>query len=644
MKALVIARREFLGTRNLWIGAAFMGLFAMASPWTLGHQGQKAIDVRIALTIAGGLGFALVVGLLLGAGMFGSDLSQRRAGFFLSRPVGGASLYFGKLTGVWLVVTLGAWLVFAPLLAIQAGVATEAGGLLAAAALIGLLSILFGHTGSIILRARSPWLILDLATAGGFTLLVWSNLWSLLKAGAVPAAGWMGAFLSGWVLAGLLLAGLLQVDKGRADLRGSHRVLSLALACTLLPGGIGAWLVGWSLRHPTPSRLRSAQVYAVQPGGPWVLISGDLRGYQYSFRHMLLNTATGRHFDLGYWGGVFSGDGRRFLWEGGGVSSSQGRFFEVQVADLTMDRPTFRGSTAALPSGENLIAVSGDGSRFLTRQWDTQSSPHRLALRVYDSSSGRRLAMYRAPHSGQCRAVEFLDANRVRAYLQVTSGQPTATVLEALEWDFNSGPPRLLWQQRFEGDASVRIHEPPSGDPLLLSVRTVGKGRALWLCPRGTGAPRRLLAESKVAESLSGCFLGDGDLLTLQQRGSVYELRRLDTTADLKGRWEFSPPAGASKDIVPSLLILGEAAPGRVILQWEARGFQPGPPLQGLELDLGTGTSRPFADGVRLIPTVWKQEPRAEPGGLWSRLHRAADGSLQIRRSDGSLKRLTVAD
>lgn len=644
MKALVIARREFLGTRNLWLGAAFMGLFAMASPWFLGRNGQAALDVRIALSIAGGLGFALVVGLLLGAGMFGSDLSQRRTGFFLSRPVGAASLYFGKLTGVWLTVVLGAWLVFAPLLILQAGVAADAGGLLAAVVLLALLSILVGHAGSIILRARSPWLILDLATLGVFTLLVWTTLASLLEAGAIPAAGWLGAVLFGCVLAGLFLAGLMQVSRGRADLHASHRVLSLVLACTLLPGGLAAWLAGWNIRHPSATSLKSARVLAVQPGGSWVMLSGRAQGYWYNDRHMLLNTATGRHFDLGFSGGLFSGDGKRFLWEGTRASSSQNDAFQIRVVDFTSDQLEFRDSTATLSGGEALLAASRDGTRFLTRQWDIGTSPHGLRLKVYDADSGRRLAAYLAPHSGQCRSVEFLDADRVRIYLQIVSGQPTATVLEVLEWDFNAGPPRSLWQKRFEGDAWLRVHAPPSGNSLLLAVRTVGKGRALLLCPRDGGTPHTLLAKSNVAEALEGRLLDSGDLLILQQKGSAYELRHMSGTAALKGRWEIALPAGFSRDAIPSLRILGEADDRRVVLQWEARAALEGNPIQTLGLDLETGNIGPIADGVRLAPSVWKPEPRAEAGGLWSRLHRAKDGSLHLRQPDGGLKRLTAPD
>lgn len=624
MKALVIARREFLGTRNLWIAAPLLGLFAVGLPLLRGLTGQPAEDLRVVTAVGIGFGLCAVLGLILGAGLFAGDLAQKRAGFFLSRPVGSASLYFGKLLGSLLLVFLAGALVPAPLLLLRPAMLGQAWALPLGLLLTALTGLLVGHAGAIILRARSPWLLLDLVTLGGFGALAWVVQSALMEAGAVPAFFWSGSTLFAGTLVVLLLAGLLQVARGRGDLRAGHRVLSLSLAAGLLPLATGVGLFARRVLQVKPTNLQQASVDATQPGGTWLLVRGHSMGFGDQQFLFLLDTDSGRFLPVAD-RGKFSPDGRRFIWAL--TNREKGQPAQINVTELSTNLPTTRDSGASIVGYANLIAVSTDGSQMLLTNWSWRGESW---TEWWDLVQGRRIDRLPLALGGHAW---FLGTDKVR-YLS-----SSASHLQLSAWQLGSTEPRELWRHELDSSVEHFSNTSPGLDRLFILNSNPGNKvpwRSIELMDLQTGCVLASFEAGSNERLLRPLFLSTGDLLVALVRPGLLDLSWCNGLGELKGRCAVQLPVVTDKDHF-RVNIVGEVAPRKVLVQWsEDRWLS----TNRIVVDLENGAIQPSQDGVR---GTWSwQYP--DPGGLWSRLHQSKDRALHVRQPDGSLKRLTAPD
>lgn len=256
MNILVIARREWVGRRNLFLLALGMGLIQLIALWTDTQAPQLTEKSAFMATLTGTM-LAFTVAALFGASMIGRDLDERRFGFFLNRPFAAAEIFVGKVAaGLGLAMLAGITVVAPSLLLgrLRSLLSLQGVGQMLGIWLVGaFVLLLFFHAASIQLRSRSPWLLLDLAAWVGFAWGVRRLTLSLFDAGTFPALGhlWLGQL--GLVTVGLAVAGYLQVAQGRADLRRGHRWVSLTLTTTLAVSLLAGWLqVRWELSHGAP--------------------------------------------------------------------------------------------------------------------------------------------------------------------------------------------------------------------------------------------------------------------------------------------------------------------------------------------------------------------------------------------------------
>lgn len=256
MTILAIARREWIGRRNLFLLALGMGLIQLVALWT-DAQGPHLSEQSSFMSTLTGTGLAFSVAALFGASMVGRDLDERRFGFFLNHPLAPWDIYAGKVLGGLGLALLAGIVVVAPsalLARLWRLLSLRDVGQVLGFWLIGcFVLLLFFHAASIQVRSRSPWLLLDLAAWVGFAWGVRRLTGSLLTEAAFPALGhlWLGQL--GLVTAGLAVAGYLQVAQGRGDLRRGHRWISLTLTTTLALSLLVGWLqVSWVRAHPAP--------------------------------------------------------------------------------------------------------------------------------------------------------------------------------------------------------------------------------------------------------------------------------------------------------------------------------------------------------------------------------------------------------
>jgi hypothetical protein len=601
-----VFEREFYERRLLWGVALVLSLAPVVLPLVPGllPGGASVEDLRsgLAFGLAGLL--AALLALFLGTSMIASDLAERRLGFYFARPLTGWTLWAGKLTAC-LTLVLGAGLLVlipAALLGIEGnpfGLQATIGGwagLLVLWSLRLVALLLASHAASVIVRARSPWIVLDLTAlllVAGLYWGAWRRL-TLVGVGAPPVywersswtdpRDWManGFFLV--ALLALAVAGALQVVRGRTDLRRGHRALSLSLWGILLTAalfltGLSAWAISGG-----PGDLRQIWQIAAAPTGPWMALVGPSArcpGYQPSF---LYNLSSGRYVRAGF-GSVatgfepqisFSADGRRAVWL---AYDGYPYVSPIVLFRLDLDRPgaspvrtqiSFKNapwSFVLSPDGRRIASYqSGDGSRVTVDDIDTGRL---LAVAHYESLTDRpRMA--------------FVDPDHLRVYNLSSYEMPGKAddlqekVPDVFELDLRSPAPKLEPVGRMtkvRGFPSLTLS--PAGDRGLLREHD-----SLRLVDARTGEELAAVGDRR---SL-GSFLSDGRIVVIDRNGDGRDLRILapDGRSELR-RFHF----GGVYNVVladqpgPQLLRVVVARKGLPAAGWDLQ-----------LLDLATGGSR----------------------------------------------------
>ncbi|HEY0512400.1 MAG TPA: hypothetical protein VGH73_10875 [Thermoanaerobaculia bacterium] len=605
--------REIHERRLLAVVALALGLMPLTLPLMPGllPGGFSIQDLRSGLAFGLAMLLTGLLALFLGGSIIAADLAERRLGFYFARPLSGAAIWAGKTAAALLLVAGSGVIVLLPsvLLGIDANpFDVQAMGkswtdvvAIWGLALLGLL--LAAHAASLIVRSRSPWILLDLAALGVVAGLCWTTWRRLILAGVGAAPvywgwhywadprQWMTDAIFLVALPALALAGALQVIKGRTDLRRGHRVLSLSLWGTLLAAAV--LLTGFSIWGISggPSDLRRIWQATGAPRGSWVAVVGPsarMPGYQPGF---LYDLSSGRFFGAGF-GAIsngfdpevrFSADGRRAVWlayEGAPYRSP------VVVFRLDLDRPGAAPvrTQISYQGDPRTLALSADGRRIAVfHGYSTQE------LTVEEVDTGRLLAAVH-PDLVDPRLI-FADPDHLRVYSGSFGDDPQPAGEKApdiFEIDLTSTAPKLEptgHLPRLRGFPGLALS--PAGD------------RALLRSPDGLG-----LIDARTGEVLapigdrrsSALFLADGRIAALGRIAGGRELRVLapDGRSELR---RFAFPG--ARDVV----VADQPAPGllRVVVSLA------GAPSQDWEvrlLDLASGGSRPLGTRKLLHPVA----------------------------------------
>ncbi len=598
---VAIFRREVTARRDLLLVALAAATIAWLMPLLPGLQNHDPADVRdvssSALALA--LGWGLAIGL--GATVFGSDLSAGRLGYYFARPVRGLAVWVGRSAAALALVFTTELVVVLPTLLVggSAGLALGvATGWPLAIAFLGVpvLFFLVAHAASIMLRARTAWLLLDLV---GCIAVGVVGLMTLR-----PFA-WMGAEIATWVIAGALLtalifalatAGAVGTATGRCDLRRTHAALSIVLWSVLaITVGAVATYAGW-LQSFEPGGVDRVEVLSVSPTGEWVDILGSAPGRLDVRRRFLISTTDDRwlaipHQDRWWWNSmVFSTDGSRAAWLGVGTGAEPRslRYVALDAVELeavsTKILVRFTADFDLSPDGTQVAFVE-DG-----------------ILSIYELADERLVTAVRLPEDLRKATMFFLDADTIRLYglepgsegdsiriaeVRVLSGKilRTGEITEA---------PDSFWTA-FDSGVEIMVVGGRSEEPVH-GVRDMYSARSGELIRTLTGRFPRLLSRGRIAnlrkeddgrawlvvESLDGVNLAEYDL-------------------------------GVGVDAT----LGGEALPGELMV---VRIVDPAVPSEGRRADLiniETGRWRPVATGVERVRAGFRWKSGAIGTSFW---------------------------
>jgi hypothetical protein len=585
---MAVARREMQGRLSVCGAALVLGLVPLALPHLLGYA--HGSELRLAATSALALLFGALFAIVVGGGMIGGELADRRLAFYFARPLSAAAIFGGKAAALLLLLVGAQLLIWLPTMLVDP-MRDDLWPALAIVIASTPLLVGVGLAGGITARCRSPWLLLDVvvavATLGVFALLVRDltmTVW-LHPSSPLHMFAAVGAPL-GLLAAALLAGAAAALARGRTDGGRAHRAMSVVLALTLLPAGGTALAVTRALERVDIRRLAGVTAAVAAPAGDWIYVSGPVdkgaqRGYEPDF---FVQPTTGRSRQLGFIVGgpfpSFSPDGTRAAW------IETGNALDVLKNRARAENVLVVGSPGSA-SSERRATVDGD---FMVIDWSADGS--RLALfdaeriEVHDAATLRLLSQASAPHGAQFVRAQ-LTADGMRAFARDERG---VTVL-ALAHERATTVSRLETPVRW-------LDVAPTGDQLLVGrpdgsidlVRLEGGG-ARRLMDASPARPANV-SPALVYESAGG-FLPDGRIALVCMNGDAAAIclydggGRIVRTVELaNGRLRMGP-------LTPRGLLVGLDPRPTPTQKYERLWF----------VDLDAGSRRPLDDRWRLVWT-----------------------------------------
>lgn len=618
MKTMIALLRHEIAERRLIAAAGLLlGLVPLALPFLPNVPRQPAEDLRggTALILAGLLSGALALGL--GATVVGRDLGERRLGFFFARPLPGWAIWGGKMAAALALAWGAGLLVLLPALLLGDLSRAELGRLVVVGALAVLVLVPLAHAVGVLLRARSAWLLLDLIGLATIGVAALAILDALGRAGAMSAFWNVAWGLGAALFAALVAAGLLQIARGRTDLRRGHRFLSLTLWSVLLVAVLTlAGAARWVIAAPLSSLAEIGSVSAA-PAGSWIAVSGYAahRGDYWPAYLVDLRHGAGHRIPLisvnGRWWQppVFSEDGRRAVW----VEAGRGRY-ELVVADLA-DGVYRRRSSRLFNAQLSSLTLSPAGDRLATYG--------RGRVLVEDTLSGRLLAS--APMANEWPRVElrFLPGGGRLRIFEAVAAEDDRLTLVVRDLPLSGGPavqvsrlagalPTFLRGQYLEEMVQV------SPDGSRLQVLSGGRLR-LFDVTNG-----RELANLLAFGTQAGGFLADGrwGAVSVASHRRPAPARLHLFSRDGRELKSIALPRGGliGPLVAPELLAVQPFVPTKTDVL--PAGMASG---EALLVDLRSGRMRPL--GPDLVPVA---AAGARPGSLTARLFRRGSSELLL--------------
>lgn len=533
--AAVFGREVSEWWKSLAVASLALGALAAALPLFMNRPEFPVAELRSAMSLLFAFLLSAALALLLGGTVVSSDLSEKRLGFYFARPLPGWALWTGKMTAAAALACGGGLLVLVPSLLLGSGPGLRGDletvfpvrmgdlGWIPFLGICVLYLLLAAHAFSVILRARSSWIGLDIAALGGIAALFVMARERLIFAGVAGVspvlATDIGLLLL--VLPILFTAGAVQVLHGRTDIRRGHRFLSGTLWGLLLALMLGFEISSRWIVHASPADLQAVFAVAAPGEGSWIALTGPARGrlgYQPSF---LYDVSTGRftrsRFGLSYYQGPtlplgFSANGRRAVW-----MEFQDRPFRspLVVYYQDLDRPDtepVRTNILFESPLPEVLAVSPDGSRFVTI--------HKQRILVTEVETGRLLTSVPEPLDIPFSRMFFVGPDRVRLYVSTGVQDMHSVVSELQVFEVNVPAATVERTGRVAGLPGYRGWSlSPAGDRAILRSR-----KELRLHDARTG---ELLASLEGGGRRFASFLRDGRVAASRSIPEGMELRIL---------------------------------------------------------------------------------------------------------------------
>jgi hypothetical protein len=400
---LAIAGRELAEKRFVFLAAAAFALIAAIMPLIPGvHDGPEAVVITATILAAA---FAAGLSAILGATIVGRDIGAGRMSFYFARPVGGASIWFGKLAAAAILVVVSFAIATVPALVagpmtvkrIWSGSVVDVASLIAVAAIV---LFFFAHALGTMIRSRSALIAADFIAAALAVGIAWLLVRPLLWGHALHAITILGEALAWVLVAAAVAAGAWQLIDGRSDRRRSHRAFSIAFWTLTGVALLGvAIVVGWIV-SATPADLHG-RVRAIQsPQGDVAILSGDTF-HRFDYRPTFFN---GHRISATPWA-HFSRDGQRAVTME--MLSPTSPAAEIVVRDAANG---WRATPTKIAFKHWMwpVIANDDVSRIAVVEGDL--------LTVYDVPSSRALGSFKL-HDAMVRAMFFVTPDVVRVYL-----------------------------------------------------------------------------------------------------------------------------------------------------------------------------------------------------------------------------------
>ncbi len=606
-----VALREVAERRSVLVAAAAAAVLPFLVPLLPSVPASDAGTARAVTALVLACAFGVGGAVLVGASVVGRELAEKRLSFHFARPLPAPVIWGGKLVGGLALVLLAEAIVYLPA-SLASGrfpglIDRFDASAIAALLLLAVPLFLLAWVGSVAVRSRSPWLVVDFVLLAASAAAVFLLGRKLARFEAVPGPEAILTMV-GVLLAALLVATLVQVAAGRTDLRRGHGAQSLALWAVLMAGlAAGA---AWVERvvDPGVARLEGAVAEPAGPGGTWVVVEGGTPGSWRGSARYLLDLASGRSVRLRPgWSTTVSADGTR-------------------AAHVTTVRP--RGKEVEL---ETIDLRDGESASFPLPEWadgiDLTPDGRRLAVvagglcRVVELPSLRLLASARVPSESWNHVPRFVSPDVVRIFphrhrLAEETDAELVPQPELLELDVVRRmiavraryelPPRSA-ERDAAGSSTSRRHYflEPSPDLSRVLLTALGAGRGIRLLETGTGRVLAGLDGPSGPGRPRGAFLADGRVVLAEPGPTGF---RLDLLSRDGVRITSIPLPGKSHGI----RFGSEPAAGllHVAVAFDVNSLNWGWHL----VDLGTGRATPL-HGERPQRSWWSDTSRYPPAG-----------------------------
>lgn len=471
---LVIARRELVEKRFVFLAAIAFAVLALIIPWLPGvHAGER----RGALVMASLIlctGFTVGLAAILGSTIVGRELSDGRLSFYFAKPLSAPSIWFGKVIAATLLVVLSLAIIGGPAFVTGVGSVvrtwTNLGDALPTAQIIlatAAAFFLLGHVIGTLVRSRSPWLVVDFVAAAICGWTIWLMIRPLRDGFAFELMQTFAKAL-GLLLAVVIIgAGAWQLSRGRTDRKRSHREMSRFLWSAFGAGLlVAAVFIMWVVSAKPADLIAN---YGEQASGSsWAFMSGKAKNRGDYHASFLYDLDTNRYVRVAvvqeWWGGSsFSRDGKTAL----SLRRATGGA-EICVTRLDGAKPKTVTTGITFVPGSALL--SDDATRAIVIERSN-------ILTVYDLASTNSLGSVRAP--APIQRVTFPSPDTLRMYAREYGRDQTEKPVRIFEYSISRRAlrqtgelaSRTLWL-RFNDDGSKVLIKLRSGEMAIADART----------------------------------------------------------------------------------------------------------------------------------------------------------------------------
>lgn len=582
---------------------------------TVTDDAVDAVAAGIAVT------FAIAVAFIMGASSISSDLAERRASFYFSRPLPALAIWGGKTIAAVLLSFVSAVIAMIPLTLSGRGLVSLSSSFrtwtephIPALLLASIFFIIaLGHAIAMAFRSRSRWAIAELVGAAVLLAIFWFGLRPFVEALALDLVRRVLITACVLLLVSLFVAAAVGLSQGRVEMARVYRVQALTFLGVSASLVIGFLLYVHMIRTGEIGDLEDVNIAAVAANGSTVAVSGRVAFGADFHQTFLLDPETGYSLQIPNARLVpleLSPDGTRAVWaqvELDGMSPRIGRLAFADLASASVRETTIKGSAA----GEH--ALSADGRLVAVASGQL--------VAVYDLELDKALVSARIPDLPHAWAVDlqFVGPQLLRIYVRDRRGEAETRQTAIYELDING---RRLRRTGSFPSPRYSISDPSSR--WLLAFHRSDRDTELDLHDASTGARIATLdfvdapsgLQSRVGFPAASWI--SGDRVAVAHRDGPSAFLTLFRTDGMVDRTYPLGPAAVIR-------IGGEQQPGHLPLALANRAGSGWKEFSLHRLNLENGVLEPVESGV--IPPFWITN-KVAPGSVGTRLFFSPEGSL----------------